>query len=104
MAKMSTKIKLEKTLSTTNVTQNRYPPQHLFNRILAVGKNETFEEYSFNLDEGDIDYNACEIVNGKKETLLYWVENWIAQSNSDAGELRDIAHSLKDEYGKELPD
>ena len=84
-----------------------YPPQHLFKRILAVEMNEIFEEYFFDLEEGDIDYNAYEIVNEKKETILDWVENWIAQGKGDAEELRDIAYSLRDEfgakYGKELP-
>lgn len=90
------------------VSSRVYPPQHLFKRILAVGMNETFEEYFFDLEEGDIDYNAYEIVNGKKETILDWVENWIAQGRGDAEELRDIAYSLRDEfgakYGKELSD
>ena len=89
------------------VSSRVYPPQHLFKRILAVGMNEIFEEYFFDLEEGDIDYNAYEIVNEKKETILDWVENWIAQGKGDAEELRDIAYSLRDEFGakyeKELP-
>jgi len=90
------------------VTSRIYPPHHLFKRILAVGMNETYEEYFFNLENGDIDYNAYEIVNGEKETVLDWVEKWIALGRGDADELRDVAYSLKDEfgakYGKELND
>ena len=84
------------------VSSRVYPPQHLFKRILAVGMNETFEEYFFDLEDGDIDYNAYEIVNGKKETILDWVENWIALGRGDAEELRDVAYSLKDEFGAKL--
>ena len=90
------------------VTTRVYPPQHLFKRILAVGMNETFEEYFFNLKEDAIDYNAYEIVNGKKETIMDWVENWIALGRGNAEELRDVAYSLEDEfgakYGRDLPD
>ena len=64
--------------------------------------NETFEEYFFNLEDGEIDYNAYEIVNGKKETILDWVENWIALGRGDAEELRDVAYGLKDEFGAKL--
>jgi hypothetical protein len=84
------------------VSTRIYPPQHLFKRILAVGMNETFEEYFFNLEDGEIDYNAYEIVNGKKETILDWVENWIALGRGDAEELRDVAYGLKDEFGAKL--
>jgi hypothetical protein len=90
------------------VSSRIYPSQHLFKRILAVGMNETYEEYFFNLEEGAIDFNAYEMVNGKKETVLDWIEKWIALGKGDAEELRDVAYSLKDEfgakYGKDLPD
>lgn len=81
------------------VSSRIFPPQHLFKRILAVGMNETYEEYFFDLEDGDIDFNAYEIVNGKKETVLDWVESWIAQGKGDAEELRDVAYSLADEFG-----
>jgi len=90
------------------VTTSIYPSQHLFKRILAMGMDQTFEEYFFYLEDGDIDYNAYEIVNGKKETILDWVENWIVLGRGDVDELRDVASSLEDEfgakYGKDLPD
>jgi hypothetical protein len=84
------------------VTSRIYPAQHLFKRILAVGMNETYEEYFFNLEEGEIDFNAYEIVDGKKETVLDWVEKWIALGRGDAEELRDVAYGLKDEFGAKL--
>ncbi|EAW31788.1 hypothetical protein GP2143_05040 [marine gamma proteobacterium HTCC2143] len=81
------------------ITTLFYPPQHLFKRILAVGMNETYEEYFFNLEEGEVDFNAYEMVDGKKETVLDWVEKWIASGRGDAEELRDVAYILKDEFG-----
>jgi len=81
------------------VSSRLFPSQHLFKRILAVGMNETYEEYFFDLEEGDIDFNAYEMVNGKKETVLDWVESWIAQGKGNAEELRDVAYSLADEFG-----
>lgn len=90
------------------VANNVYPPQHLFKRILAAGMNEIFEEYFFNFEDGDVDFNAYDIVDGKKETILDWVEHWIAQGRGDQYELRDVASALRDElgakYGYELPD
>tara|TARA_B100000809_G_C15127732_1_gene527012 strand:+ start:1544 stop:2623 length:1080 start_codon:yes stop_codon:yes gene_type:complete len=90
------------------VTTNVYPPQHLFKRLLAAGMNETYEEYFFNFEDGDVDFNAYQIIDGKKETILDWVEHWIAEGLGDPEELRDIASGLRDEfgakYGKELPD
>jgi hypothetical protein len=84
------------------VSSRIFPPQHLFKRILAVGMNETYEEYFFNLEEGEVDFNAYEIVDGKKETVLDWVEKWIALGRGHAGELRDVAYGLKDEFGAKL--
>ena len=90
------------------VTTNIYPPQHIFKRLLAAGLNETYEEYFFNFENGDVDFNAYQIIDGKKETILDWVEKWVRDKRGDAEELRDIAYSLRDEfgakYGKELPD
>jgi hypothetical protein len=81
------------------VTTRIYPTQHLFKRILAVGMNETYEEYFFNLEEGEVDFNAYEMVDGEKETVLDWVEKWIASGRGHAEELRDVAYSLADEFG-----
>ena len=89
------------------VTTNIYPPQHLFKRILASGMNEIYEEYFFNFENGEVDFNAYQIIDGKKETILDWVEKWIELGRGDAEELRDVAYSLEDEfgakYGKDLP-
>ena len=81
------------------VATNIYPPQHIFKRILAAGMNETYEEYFFNFDNGDVDFNAYQIVDGKKETILDWVDKWIASGRGDKDELLDVSSALADELG-----
>lgn len=84
---------------TLRIATRIYPPQHIFKRLLALDLNETYEEYFYNFEDGEVNFNAYDIVDGKKETLLDWVENWIALRRGDADELRDVASSLKDEFG-----
>lgn len=81
------------------VTTNIYPPQHLFKRILAAGMNETYEEYFFNFENGDVDFNAYQIIDGKKETILDWALKWVEQGRGDSDELLDITSALEDEFG-----
>ncbi|WP_289046731.1 hypothetical protein [uncultured Olleya sp.] len=91
-----------------NVGTTGYPQQHLFKRIIAVGMDETFEEYFFDFDEGDIDFNAYDIVNGEKETVLDWIEKWLKTGRGNNEMITEIATVLKEDYGakkgKELPD
>ena len=82
-----------------HVTTNIYPPQHLFKRILAAGMNETYEEYFFNFENGDVDFNAYDIVDGKKETILDWVEKWVRDKRGDSEVILDVASALEDEFG-----
>lgn len=62
----------------------------------------------FNFENGDVDFNAYQIIDGKKETILDWVLKWAAQGRGDAEELLDITSALEDEfgakYGRDLPD
>lgn len=75
------------------------PTQHFYKRILAAGMNEAYEEYFFNFNDGDVDFNAYEIVDGKKETVLDWVHKWIASNRGDKDELIDVTEVLADEFG-----
>jgi hypothetical protein len=90
------------------VSTNIYPPQHLFKRLLAAGMNETYEEYFFNLENGDVDFNTYQIIDGKKETILDWIIKWIDLGRGDKDELYDVLTALEDElgakYGRDLPD
>ena len=55
-----------------------------------------------------MDFNAYQIIDGKKETILDWVLKWVEQGRGDSDELLDITSALEDEfgakYGKELTD
>lgn len=82
-----------------NLATRIIPSQHLFKRLLALDLNEAYEEYFFNLEDGDVDFNAYDIVDGKKETVLDWVDSWIKQGLGDEDELYDIATSLEEEFG-----
>ena len=61
--------------------------------------NETYEEYFFNFENGDVDFNAYQIVDGKKETILDWVDKWVASGRGDKDELLDVSSALADELG-----
>ena len=90
------------------ITTTIYPSHHLFKRMLALGLDEVYEEYFYNFEDGDVDFNAYEIIDGEKETLLDWVIKWIAQGHGSPSELLDVTSALEDEfgakYGKDLPD
>jgi hypothetical protein len=77
----------------------KYPAQHIYKRLLAADLEETFNEYFFELEEGDIDFNAYEIVDGKKETIVDWAEKWIAQGKGNPEDIKDIISVLEDEFG-----
>ncbi len=81
------------------ITTRIYPSQHIFKRLLALSLNETYEEYFFNFEDGDVDFNAYDIVDGKKETIVDWVDSWIKQGKGDKDELLDVAAILEDEFG-----
>lgn len=48
----------------------KYPVQHIYKRLLAADLEETYDEYFFEFENGDVDFNAYEIVNGKKRKQL----------------------------------
>jgi|TARA_B110001469_G_C9466952_1_gene234888 hypothetical protein len=86
----------------------KYPAQHIYKRLLAADLEETYNEYFFEFENGDVDFNAYEIVNGKKETIVDWAERWIALGRGNPDDIRDIVSALQDEFGakraSELPD
>ena len=54
-----------------------------------------------------IDFNAYEIVDGKKETLLDWIDKKIAIGRGPISQLKDLKEVLEEEFygkrGKDLP-
>ena len=77
----------------------KYPAQHIYKRLLAADLEETFNEYFFELEEGVINFNAYEVVDGKKETIVDWAEKWVAQGKGNPEDIKDIISVLEDEFG-----
>lgn len=82
-----------------NVGNTKYPKQHFYKRIFALDLEEVFDEYFFDFDEGEVDFNAYEIVDGKKETVLDWIDKMVAQNKYNVSAMKDIGEILADEYG-----
>ncbi len=82
-----------------NGGSEKYPAQHIYKRLLAADLEETFNEYFFELEEGDVDFNAYEIVDGKKETIVDWAEKWISLGKGNPEDIKDIVSVLEDEFG-----
>ncbi len=76
-----------------------YPKQHFYKMLLASGFEEVFDEYFFDFDDGDINYNAYEIVDGKKETIVDWAEKWKLRRNANVADIEDVIEILQDEFG-----
>tara|TARA_Y100000385_G_scaffold252241_1_gene275562 strand:+ start:132 stop:767 length:636 start_codon:yes stop_codon:yes gene_type:complete len=79
---------------------------HIFKSAITSGVAELFDEL---LDEDlyDIDYNAYEIVDGKKETLLDYLDEIISSGqydNDDMELLRDDIIEAGGKRGSELKD
>lgn len=77
----------------------KYPAQHIYKRLLAADLEETYNEYFFELENGDINFNAYQIVNGKKETIVDWGERMIKSGIGNTGIINDIITVLQDEFG-----
>lgn len=76
-----------------------YPAHHLFKRILGSGYEELYDDYFFNFENGDINYNAYEIVDKKKETIVDWAEKWKLRRDANVADIEDIIEILIDEFG-----
>ena len=76
-----------------------YPKQHFYKMLLASGFEEVFDEYFFDFDDGDINYNAFEIVDGKKETIVDWAEKWKLRRDANVADIEDVIEILQDEFG-----
>lgn len=66
---------------------------------------DTFDELLLDEDNYTIDFNAYEIVDGKKETVVDYIDKLIAAGRHDRGELlsiRDVIVHLGGKKGSEL--
>lgn len=60
---------------------------HIYKTAILGGVIDLFDEILLNTDEYDIDFNAYEIVDGKKETVLDYIDKMIATNRRDNDEL-----------------
>jgi len=81
--------------------------KHLFKEALWRGVIDLFDEMLFDDENYTIDFNAYEIVNGKKETVLDFIEVIRYAGRGDPDELdsiKDVIIELGGKYGYELKD
>lgn len=78
---------------------------HLYKYALFRSIIDTFDELLLDEDNYTIDFNAYEIVDGKKETVVDYIDKLIAAGRHDRGELlsiRDVIVHLGGKKGSEL--
>ena len=84
-----------------------FPAKHLYKRMFAANCMDLFEDHLLEAGFGVIDFNAYEIVDGKKETLLDWIDKKIAIGKGPIADLKDLKEVLEEEFygkrGKDLP-
>ena len=84
------------------------PDQHLedyrfklyFKSALLKGIYDLYDEILLNDEEYQIDFNAYEIVDNKKETLLDYIDKLIASNKYDKENLQMIQMDIEDLGGK----
>ncbi len=86
------------------VTSKTRDTEHLMKRAIALSiHDKVFDGFFFDTEEYDFDYNAIELVDGKPETVLDYLDKVI--SDPDASKKYVIKHiielrnSLRDEFG-----
>lgn len=90
-----------KKINDTTVKRNL----HLYKLNLLRSVIDTFDELLLDEDNYTIDFNAYEIVDGKKETVVDYIDKLIAGGLHDRGELlsiRDVIVHLGGKKGSEL--
>ncbi|EAW31812.1 hypothetical protein GP2143_05160 [marine gamma proteobacterium HTCC2143] len=75
------------------------PPKHLYKRMFQHTYLEFFEEYIIDPEMKDLNLNAYEVVNGKKETLLDFISIQIKKKVGDHDTLVYIQDILHEEFG-----
>ena len=75
--------------------------------MFAANCMDLFQDHLLDAGFGVIDFNAYEIVDGKKETLLDWIDKIIAIGRGSTSQFEDLKEVLEEEFygkrGKDLP-
>ena len=95
----------DKFICTDKPTEKSRNPEHFLKRVVCLSMYESIF-YDFLLsdpEEYPIDVNTVEIVNGKPETLIDYIDNIITNpeisKNYDVGQIKDLKSWLVEEYG-----
>jgi len=73
--------------------------KHLFKEAIFRGKIDLFDEILFDDENYTIDFNAYEIVDGKKETVLDYIDFIIQSGRGDPDDLDSIKDVIILEFG-----
>ncbi len=82
--------------------ENDSPPFRkalIYKRILQMGVPKMFDKYLYEFGDCVIDYNAYEIIDGKKETIIDFIDKEILIHTDSASSLIDVREILLDEFG-----
>jgi len=75
--------------------------KHIFKDIILIrGGFDIFNDIVMDPDEYSIDWNLYEIVNGKKETLIDYIEYLIEREGDDDGDYAFLISDIRDLGGK----
>lgn len=72
----------------------------LFKSALLDGVIDLYDEILLDDEEYEIDFNGYEVVNGKKETVLDYIDKLIDGDNDDSDELESIREVIVELGGK----
>ena len=75
------------------------PPMHFYKRMFELNLAGFFEDYVIDPELKVLDFNAYEIVNGEKETLLDFINLHLKKGRGDSDTLIFIRDTLHDEFG-----
>jgi hypothetical protein len=73
--------------------------KHFYKRMFQLSLDEFFIDYIIDPEMKDLDLNAYEIVDGKKETLLDYIGKKIKNNIGDVDTLIYISDTLHEEFG-----
>jgi len=74
--------------------------KHLYKQALLRGITDLYDDVLLDDELYEIDFNSYEIVNGKKETILDYIDKLIEGDSHDSDELRLIQMDIEELGGK----
>lgn len=81
-------------------TDTTHRKKHIFKEMILRGYFEIFDDIVMDDDEYEIDFNAYEIVDGKKETLIDYIDLIIKKEGDPDGDYEFLIEDIQDLGGK----